>query len=610
MHIARHITARAFATAMLGALALLGLGACQQKAAAPPRPHNVVIFVADGLRYGSVNAADAPALNAVKTEGVDFANSHSLFPTITTVNASAIATGHYIGDTGDFGNSLYVGETLKSANGNRLAGLEDDDVLREMNQRFGGNYLGETSLIAAARAKGFATAVIGKTGPAAIQDVTSAAGGAGVIVDEATGRPEGVVPRGVALSPDLAKTIADVGLPPGAPPRARPGTATVDWLTRVATDVVIPDFKKQDKPFVMVFWCPDPDITQHGQNDGNGALVPGVNGPTSKAAVANASQALGRLRDALKAQGLDATTDIFVTADHGFSVVSREGKTSYSLTQKYRDWPKGVLPTGFVAIDLAHALDMKLWQTNGLAVAMDDGLPPRSGSAMLGPDADHPHVIVAANGGAELIYLTDPADAKQLAPKIVETLTRQDYVAGIFIDEDQYGKQPGALGMADVRLIGSAKTPRPSIVITFRSYATGGPCDLPEMCSAIVTDANYQQGQGTHGSLGRGETRNFMAAIGPDFKAKYVNPAPISNADIAPTLAHILGLDLGGNGKLKGRVIAEALQGGAEMTATSETKKAAPAANGFATMLNLQRVGDAEYYDAAGSEGRAIGLKP
>ncbi|MEP7209889.1 MAG: alkaline phosphatase family protein [Alphaproteobacteria bacterium] len=604
------IAKRTFAALSLGALALLGAVACQQKAAAPARPHNVVIFVADGLRYGSVNATDAPALNAVKTEGVDFANSHSLFPTVTTVNASAIATGHYIGDTGDFGNSLYVGEPLKASYFNRLASLEDDDVLREMNDRFGGNYLNETSLIAAARAKGYSTAVIGKTGPAGIQDLTATKGDQGLVIDELTGLPDGTVPGGIKLSPDLAKVITDAKLPPNAPPRARPAMATVDWLTKVATDVLIPKFKSEDKPFVMLFWCPDPDNTQHGQNDGNGALVPGVNGPTSKAAVANASQALGRLRDALKAQGLDATTDIFVTADHGFSVVSREGKTSYSLTQKYRDWPKGVLPTGFVAIDLAHALNMKLWQTNGLAVAMDDGIPPKSGSAMLGPDIEHPHVIIASNGGAELIYLTDPSDAKTLAPKIVETLTQQDYVGGIFIDEDTYGKQPGALGMADVRLIGSAKTPRPSIVISFRSYDTGGKCDLPEMCSAIVTDSNYQQGQGTHGSLGRGETRNFMAAIGPDFKSKFVNSAPISNADITPTLAQILGLDLGGNGKLKGRVITEALKDGKDVTATAETKKAAPAANGFATTLNLQRVDDAEYFDAAGSEGRAIGLKP
>ena len=65
--------------------------------------------MADGLRYGSVEPGNMPNMFKLKTEGVDFTNSHSLFPTITTVNASAIATGHYIGDTGDFGNTIYTG---------------------------------------------------------------------------------------------------------------------------------------------------------------------------------------------------------------------------------------------------------------------------------------------------------------------------------------------------------------------------------------------------------------------------------------------------------------------------------------------------------------------
>ena len=81
---------------------------------------------------------------------MDFTNSHSLFPTITTVNASAIATGHYIGDTGDFGNTIYTGARRCSAGKARRCGvLENDTVLAEMNQKFGGNYLNETTLIAA-----------------------------------------------------------------------------------------------------------------------------------------------------------------------------------------------------------------------------------------------------------------------------------------------------------------------------------------------------------------------------------------------------------------------------------------------------------------------------
>src|SRR5215510_3238319 len=94
---------------------LLGLFvACASAQPPQPKPHNIIIFVADGLRYGSVEPGNMPNMYKLKTEGVDFTNSHSVFPTITTVNASAIATGHYIGDTGDFGNTLYTGAPMQS----------------------------------------------------------------------------------------------------------------------------------------------------------------------------------------------------------------------------------------------------------------------------------------------------------------------------------------------------------------------------------------------------------------------------------------------------------------------------------------------------------------
>lgn len=74
-----------------------------------PHRRNVIVFVADGLRHGSVNQKDSPTLWRIRTEGVHFENSHSLFPTLTTANASAIATGHGLGDTGDFSNTILVG---------------------------------------------------------------------------------------------------------------------------------------------------------------------------------------------------------------------------------------------------------------------------------------------------------------------------------------------------------------------------------------------------------------------------------------------------------------------------------------------------------------------
>ena len=92
----------------------------QEKPAAV-HARNVVIFVFDGLRAGSVNAVDSPTMFWIRNHGVSFANSHSLFPTFTTANASAIATGHYLGDTGDYSNQIYIGHPVFSGRQFRAA---------------------------------------------------------------------------------------------------------------------------------------------------------------------------------------------------------------------------------------------------------------------------------------------------------------------------------------------------------------------------------------------------------------------------------------------------------------------------------------------------------
>ena len=43
-----------------------------------------------------------------------------------------------------------------------------------------------------------------------------------------------------------------------------------------------------------------------------------------------------------------------------------------------------------------------------------------------------------------------------------------------------------------------------------------------------------------HGNFSRADTNNFMAAIGPDFKKGFVDEAPVSNADVGKTIAHLL----------------------------------------------------------------------
>src|SRR5260221_8967725 len=122
------------------------------------RNRNIVIFVFDGLRAGSVNAVDSPTMFWIRDHGVNFVNSHSLFPTFTTANASAIATGHYLGDTGDFSNTIYTGWPVPSAGGTVTPFVENDAVLGDLDAHFGGNYLDEVSVLRLAHEKGYSTA--------------------------------------------------------------------------------------------------------------------------------------------------------------------------------------------------------------------------------------------------------------------------------------------------------------------------------------------------------------------------------------------------------------------------------------------------------------------
>jgi hypothetical protein len=559
-------------------------------------PHNVIIFVADGLRYGSVNDADAPAFAQVRREGVDFANSHSIYPTLTTVNASAIATGHWPGDTGNYANTIYPGEPwLAHAGFSRTVPLEDDFILSDMDGRFGGNYLHETTLMSAALQHGYNVVSMGKTGPSGIQ-IRGVVNGAAVLIDETLN-----LPGGPTLPPDLAAAFAAAHLDPAAPARSLPNIAEQDWLANAATAVVLPYLQHAGKPFLVLFWSPDPDSTQHGQRDSINALTPGINGPTSRAAVANASSDLARLRDALSADNLATTTDVVVTADHGFSTTSKQSATSYAAHLNYRDSPAGQLPPGFLAIDLAHELGLGLFNPNGTVVALDDHLSPRGASAMLGASPTSPQIVVAANGGSDLIYVLGD-DKAALARRIVAYLTTQDYTGALFA-ADALGAIPGALKLGDINLNGRALTPQPSIIVGFRTSDTG--CADATMCGVEVADAALPQGSGYHGSFGRADTRNFMAAVGPDFRQGFVDPIPVSNADLAPTIAHILGFELPSAGALHGRIIAEALPGGAAAQAAHDVVASDPAANGFRTVLARQTVGSTRYFDSAANSGRA-----
>ncbi len=68
----------------------------------------VIVFVVDGLRPDAIASRDTPTLFRLRAEGVEFTNSHAVFPTVTRVNAATIATGMQPGAHGIVGNQIYV----------------------------------------------------------------------------------------------------------------------------------------------------------------------------------------------------------------------------------------------------------------------------------------------------------------------------------------------------------------------------------------------------------------------------------------------------------------------------------------------------------------------
>lgn len=622
------------------------------KAAARTWPvRNLVIFVADGLRHDSVNAIDSPTLLRARSQGVHFVNSHSLFPTLTTANASALATGHWLGDTGIFSNTEYSGtpifggHSFRNQPGTPTPFLEDDRVLADLDDRYpDGTFIGPPSLLALARQRGMNTAAIGKLGPVAIQDLTQIGTQGGqlrtpqtVILDDATGSP-----AGVPVAPAIAAELAAAGLPP-APPRRRQPAGSValagtlqtnavqqQWLVDAATRAVLPAFVRSGKPFVLVYWSRDPDGTQHNQGDSLNHLEPGINGPTARAAVSDADANLKQILDFLDMDPqLRATTDVLITSDHGFATVSKHqldtqghGTTSYSTRFTYRradgqvEVTPGWLPPGFLAIDLAHALGLPLFdsdapqRSDGVMryVPIDPAQPaspasrqrPALGSGLVGGSGTGTgaaaKVIVAANGGSDLLYIPDGDRA--LARTVVAFLLSQDYTSAVFADP-ALGHFPGALSMSDIWLLGTARMPRPSIVVAFRTFLR----EPGNLLSAVqIADTTLQEGQGSHGSFGRDNTFNNMEALGPDFKHGFTDSLPVSNADIAVTAAHLLGLQLPRNaGLLAGRVLTEALEGhtAPAPAASRRTVVSTADAAGTATVLQFQQLDGRRYFDTA-----------
>jgi len=117
---------------------------------------NLILFVPDGLRALSVTPEATPAMAVVRDKGANFINPHSLFPTFTMANASGMSTGHFLGDTGTFSNTIYTGFPVAHASNSVTPFIEADPVLADIDEHFSGNFVDEDAILRRNALNGFA----------------------------------------------------------------------------------------------------------------------------------------------------------------------------------------------------------------------------------------------------------------------------------------------------------------------------------------------------------------------------------------------------------------------------------------------------------------------
>src|SRR5881397_1633128 len=258
----------------------------------------VIVFVVDGLRPDAVTPDGTPSLHRLRSEGVDFTNGHAVFPTVTRVNAAALATGMQPASNGILGNQIYAAEVDPT----RALNTGDYRRLLELDEATGRRLVLTATLGERLHARGLRLASVssGSTGSALLTN-PRAPHGIGVLVN-------GAFDPGklVAWPADVcAAILAKFGAAParGAFPRY---DAVVTWTQQVLREYVLPDLA----PDVVINWLTEPDHSQHHL---------GVGSASSLEALANDDREIARVLKTLDDRGLTSSTDVLVVSDHGFT---------------------------------------------------------------------------------------------------------------------------------------------------------------------------------------------------------------------------------------------------------------------------------------------------
>lgn len=272
------------------ALALIGCAAAfaiSEMRLTAQRTRFQVLMVVDGLRPDYVTPDVMPRLHAMGQRGVWFDANHSVFPTVTRVNSSSIATGAYPETHGLLGNTIYSERTFPTK------GIDTSEYteLQAMEKAEG--------VLLTAPTLGTTLQKAGKT-----LTVFSAGSSGASLLLASPDRAATVVNPDLIRPASLRTTLVGaLGEPPEeAIPNHRRNRWVVDAYLRFGFQELRSD--------VTVIWFGDPDATAHAK---------GIGHETTTQALRHVDEEIGRIEDALKSRNLFDRTNIFVTSDHGFS---------------------------------------------------------------------------------------------------------------------------------------------------------------------------------------------------------------------------------------------------------------------------------------------------
>ena len=119
------------------------------------------VMVWDGMRPDLISQELTPNLFRLTQEGVHFQDSHAVFPTVTRINSTSLATGAQPANHGILGNSLYVPAVDPKASIN----MGDHRALEAVSKLRGGRAVARESLADLVGAKGGKTVVVSTGSP-------------------------------------------------------------------------------------------------------------------------------------------------------------------------------------------------------------------------------------------------------------------------------------------------------------------------------------------------------------------------------------------------------------------------------------------------------------